>query len=44
MDIITHVYDDFWLWMAIAALEQERHDFANRKAVRQRGVAYYFWH
>jgi len=43
MDIITHVYDDFWLWMAIAALEWERHDFASRKAV-QRGVAYYFWH
>src|ERR1700755_695954 len=33
MDIITHVYDDFWLWVAIAALEWERHDYANKIAV-----------
>jgi hypothetical protein len=43
MDIITHVYDDFWLWVAIAALEWERHDYANKNAVL-RCVAYYFWH
>lgn len=34
MGIITHVYDDFWLWMAIATLELERHDFATKMAWR----------
>ena len=42
MDIITHVYDDFWLWMTIAALEWERHDFATKNAVLLRGASYYF--
>ena len=34
MDIITHVYDDFWFWMAIAALELERHVFATKMAAQ----------
>ena len=37
MGTITHVYDDFWFWMAIAALELERHDFCGGAG----GVAYF---
>jgi hypothetical protein len=34
MGIITHIYDDFWFWMAIATLELERHDFGTEMAVQ----------
>ncbi len=36
MGIFTHVYDDLWFWVPIAALELERH-VATRMAV-QRGA------